>query len=114
MDFPEARDYYPNISKLSAEERMSMKGPLRRQIGDVRQSFHNDLANTADKMLPPTQKGYLGQPMNGGKMDYENAIDEFHHASQLRDVGKTLVKKVLPAGGAIGAGKYAYDKLRGH
>lgn len=114
MDFPEARDYYPNISSLSAEEKMSMKPALRRQIGSVRQAFHNDLANTADKILPPTQRGYFGQAMNGGKGDYENAVDEYHHAMQLKDAGNTLVKKVLPAGGVIGGGKMIYDKLRGH
>lgn len=102
MNFPEARDYYSNVSKLTSLDKQSMSNPLKAQIGKARAAFHGDLAETANQGLPATEIGYRGQPMNGGKADYENAIEEFRHAKQLQGAGKFLVKKAIPAVGGAG------------
>lgn len=114
LDFPEGRDYYSNVSNLTSMDKQSMSRPLKAQIGKVRGAFHSDLADTAGRIEPPTDTGYFGQPMNGGKAEYDNAIGEFRHAKQLEGAKDFLVKKAAPAGIAAGAGKMAYDKLRGH
>lgn len=114
INFPEARDYYSNISGQSAADKMGMSPTLKREIGNVREAFHGDLSDAAERGLPATEKNYLGQPMNGGKVNYENAIDEFHHAKQIQGFAKGAAKKALPAGGILGGLGYGYERLKGH
>ena len=100
MTFPEARDYYSNIAGTARDELSSMSKPIARQYGLMKQGLHQDLTDAADTL--------------GRGSDYSGAIKEYSNAKRLGEAGQTLVKKVLPAGGVLGAGKLLYDKMRSH
>lgn len=109
MNFPEARDFYSNISGQSALDKMGQSPSLKRQVGNVRSAFHQDLASTADKALPATEHGYFGQPMNGGRGDYENAMGEYGHAKNIEDARDFLLKRAAPLLGGAGV---AYEGIK--
>jgi hypothetical protein len=99
MTFPEARDYYSNISSLSGDEAGKLNGVMKKAVGALRSGFHGDLTDAA------AQVG-LGD-------EYANAMKEYANAMRLRDLGKTAVK-ALPSAGVLGGAGYVLDKLFRH
>lgn len=100
MTFPEARDYYSNISSLSGDEAGKLNGVMKRAVGGLREGFHGDLTDAAHTV--------------GMGDEYANAIKEYANAMKLRNAGRQILTKALPAGGVLGAVGYGVDKLRSH
>lgn len=96
--FPEARDFYSNISRQSSEELSRLNPKMRTQMGAVRSGLNEDLTNAA-------------KTINRG-VDYAKAMKEYARAQKLNDLGSKLVKYVLPKVG-YGAGAWAgYEGLK--
>lgn len=103
MSFPEARDYYKNITQLSGDEANKLSPVMKKAVGALREGFHGDLKSAADTV--------------GMGDTYANAMKEYAKASALKEGLKTAATKVLPAGlaggGVLGAIDYGIKKLRG-
>lgn len=100
MTFPEARDYYSNISNLSADEAGKLNSKMKSAVGAVRKGFHGDLVNAAN------QVGMGGE--------YADALKEYRRHAQLTDIGGKALKYAVPGAGVLGAIEYAKDKVLGH
>lgn len=92
MNFPEARQFYSNVSEMSARPgvfRRAIESPsapkMRYQLGGVRQAMNQDLTNAAESV--------------GMGDKYTQALREYANAARLN--------KVLKAGGLLGAGEAA-------
>jgi hypothetical protein len=97
ITFAEARDFYSNASKLSAEESGRISPGMYRQIDQFRDALNSSLEQAADQV---------------GKADqYRAGIKEYRKAMRnqaiAKNVGKFAVKKALPAGAAY----YEWQKL---
>lgn len=85
FNFPEARDFYTNVSDLTKQSPLQtlmgrgLKPTMLRQAGNVRSGLNSDLTDAA---------GTIGR----GE-DYSNAIKEYANASKLRKamIGGALV-----------------------
>lgn len=97
FSFPEARDYYSNVSDASHASTLSKlmgtapKPVMLRQLGAIRSAFDEDLTNAAGKV--------------GRAEDYSNAMDEYARAARLRSA---LIK-----GGGIAVGAALGHSLPG-
>jgi hypothetical protein len=94
LTYKEARQFYHNISDLSASERMAAKGNDLRLIQQFKQALGETIANTAE---------------SAGKLDlYQGAMRDFAKGMQMQDriaAVKDVAKKVaVPAAVAAGAG----------
>ena len=94
INFPEARDFYTNISRATAKPgflRQAIENPampsFRMNAGNVREALNSDLTDAADTI--------------GRGSDYSDAITEYRRAAQLNKVLKTAGK--IGAGAAIGS-----------
>ena len=97
LNFPEARDFYSNISAQSSEDMSRLNPIMRRQMGAVRQGLHQDLTSAADTI--------------GRGDDYANAVREYARRSKLDEAAKTAAKYALPALGAGALGDLIYQKF---
>lgn len=88
LNFPEARDFYTNISGQSAEDVTRLNPVMRRQMGSVRAGLHQDLTNAADQV--------------GRGEDYAKAVNEYSQAMKLRKAMINTAK--WGVGPAVGAG----------
>lgn len=93
MNFPEARDFYSNISTATAKPgllRGAIESPgmpkFRMNAGNVRSALSDDLTNAASSI--------------GRGEDYTNAMKEYRQAAQVKDFIK---KAALIGGGAAAA-----------
>lgn len=93
FNFPEARDFYSNISSQSAEDISRLNPTMRRQMGAVRRGMHQDLTNAASTI--------------GRGEEYANAVKEYAQAMKLQD----LVKKAATWGIPLAVGGGLADKL---
>lgn len=91
MMFPEARDFYTNISRASARPgvfRRAIESPelpqQRLNIGKVREAMNSDLTNAADQI--------------GRGEDYQNALKEYANAKKIQKVARGVA--LLGAGEA--------------
>jgi hypothetical protein len=91
LNFPEARDFYSNITDLSHQPKLQtlmgrgLKPTMLRQVGSVRQGLNSDLTDAATTV--------------GRGEDYTNAMKEYAQAAKLR--------KILFGAGVVGAGEVA-------
>jgi hypothetical protein len=96
ITYAEARDFYSNATRLSADEFNRLTPVIRRQVGQFTQVLGNALADAA------AQAGKLPE--------YQQAMREYARASSLRqfgqDAGSFLVKRALP----VGVGGYVVDQ----
>jgi hypothetical protein len=99
LNFPEARDFYSNISAQSAEDLSRLNPTMRRQMGSIRSGMHQDLTDAAEQV----------EPGLGDK--YSSAVREYARASALRNAGIQAAKYGIGGLGAGLAGKILYDKL---
>lgn len=93
LNYEEARLFYSNLSRLSADEFKRLTPAMKREIGNMRVALNKALegATARTNTLP----------------QYQSAMREYAQASNLRDVAKQAAK--WGAGGLATA--YAYDKL---
>jgi len=86
ITYREMRDFYSNVSRLSADEMKRLPPVVKQQIGNLRTAMNEALARTA---------------ASGGKEGvYRAAMREYKIASQVRDLSKTLAKWTAAAVGA--------------
>lgn len=84
MTYNEARDFYSNISRLSAADKMQLTPQLRMQLGELRVALDRALAMTAKA---------------GNKAEaYAKAMRDYRIASRLEDIRDKAVKY---GGGAL-------------
>jgi len=88
FNFPEARDFYSNISSQSSEDMSRLNPIMRRQMGAVRQAMHGDLTNAASTI--------------GRGEDYASAVKEYAQAMKMRNAVINAAKYGIPT--AVGTG----------
>lgn len=97
ISYQEMRDFYSNVSRLSADEMKRLAPVIRTQLGALREAMHETLARTA---------------ASGGKEAvYRAAMREYAMASWLREVAKKAAKYTAGALGAATAYKVGKDIL---
>jgi len=96
VNFPEARDFYKNVSRASAKPgflRRQLESPampdLRRNVGNVREAMNTDLGNAADTV--------------GRGEDYRGGIKEYAQNAKMRAAGRNLGKVGIGLAGAEAA-----------
>ena len=103
MNFEEGRDFYSNISRLSANEFNSLNPTVQREMGNLRAALNQSLEQAAGSV----GKGEL----------YAGAMKEYAQAAKVRAMKDGLVsalkKAALPAGGAAGTLYWLQSKLGG-
>lgn len=104
MQFDEGRDFYSNISRLSADEYNRLTGPIKREIGNLKGSLDQALTQAAGTV----DKG----------AEYAGAMREYSQAAKLSGMKEALIdalkRKALPAGaigGALGASGWLGSKM---
>jgi hypothetical protein len=94
LTYEEARNFYSNASRLSADEAMRLTPIMKRQVAEFTSELNDAISGAA------AQAGKLGQ--------YTEAMDEYHRAMQLRslggDVKDLLTSKAAATAAATGAG----------
>lgn len=85
ITFGEARDFYENLSKLSANEKMALNGSMKRQIGLLTHAFNADITTAADQIGQ-------GARYAAAMKDYARAKQMLRVAGQMGD----LTKKYAP------------------
>jgi hypothetical protein len=95
--FPEARDFYSNISSQSAEDVSRLNPIMRRQMGAIRSGMHQDLTDAA---------GTIGRGD-----EYADAVKEYARAMQIRKAAGNAAKVGLGAAGLGVAGHYLRDMI---
>lgn len=104
MPFEEARDFYSNLSRLSANEYGSLNPTMQRQIALMKQALHEALTEGAESV------GKGGQYASGIK-EYARAAK---FASGAKSAGKAAAKYAVPTLGLGALGKYAIDMVPSH
>jgi hypothetical protein len=91
ITYREMRDFYSNVSRLSADEMNRLPPIIKSQIGDLRVAMNEALARTA---------------ASGGKEGvYRAAMREYKVASRLRELATSAAKHGIKWGaGLVGAG----------
>lgn len=103
LAYEEGRDFYSNISRLSGDEYNRLTGPIKREVGNLREALNTSLQDAAGTV--------------GKGEQYGNAMSEYAKAAKLNAAKdallKALTKGALPAAGAAGTGYYLGSKIRG-
>lgn len=97
ITYQEMRDFYSNVSRLSADEMKRLAPVVRQQLGALREAMNETLARTA---------------ASGGKEAvYRAAMREYAMASRLREYATTVAKWTAGALGATTAYKVGKELL---
>lgn len=103
MNYGEGRDFYSNISRLSADEYNRLTPVIQREVGNLRVALNGALQSAADT---------VGQGEN-----YAKGMSEYASAAKLNSFKDALVealkKGAIPVASGAGAGYYLGSKLRG-
>ncbi len=99
LTFEEARDFYSNLSRQSANEFNSMNPVMQRQVGMMKQALHEALVESADTA--------------GAGSQYAKGISEYARSARAAEAGKKIAKYGIGAAGLGAAGTYALDKVVG-
>jgi polyhydroxyalkanoate synthesis regulator phasin len=102
LTFEEARDFYSNISRLSANEMGKLTPKMTSEVVKVRTALNKALTKAAESV--------------GKGEQYAGAMKEYAKASQAKEVAEqlwSLLKKHAPAAAASGVGLEIYEKARG-
>lgn len=98
LTYGEARDFYSNISRLSADEMQRLTPVMKQQIGAIRAALNNAVQGTANQA--------------GVGPQYSQAMSEFAQAARNKDLATKAAK--IGAGAAVGHEAYGlYRKLTG-
>lgn len=96
ITYAEAKDFQSNVSQLSADERMMLKPNTKRLLGQLNSDLKSSLEDAAD--------------VQGKGEQFTQAMKEYHHAMQLRDLTDTA-KEALWKAVLTGAGLYGVKKI---
>jgi hypothetical protein len=94
MSYKEARDFYSNLTSLSADETRRMSRPIRRELNELRVAL--------DKALAQTAAG------GGQEQVYREAMREYAIASRMRE----LSDKALKYGAGVAGAGAAYNFMK--
>lgn len=83
LTFEEARDYYSNISRLSADEYGRLNPVVKRAVGAMRESLQQSLTEAAGKV--------------GKAEQYTAGIDEYRRAAKAKELASALT----PSAGTV-------------
>jgi polyhydroxyalkanoate synthesis regulator phasin len=97
LTFEEARDFYSNISRLSANEYNALNPTMQRQVGAMRQALHEALVESAETV------GKGGQ--------YAKGISEYARSARAAEAGRKVAKYGVGAAGLGVAGHYGLEKV---
>lgn len=101
LSYEEARDFYSNLSGLSANDKMSLNPTMKRELGNFTGAFKEDIGDTAASA--------------GKGEEYNKAMRDYARASQLKDLRERAMKYAIPAllgaGGATVVGSALRDLL---
>jgi hypothetical protein len=96
LTYSQAREFYSNATRLSADEFSKLTPRIAREVGNLKKALGDSIVSTLDLVRPTLSKPYLA------------AMKEYAQASNLKEFGKqakkVLIQKVLPAAAAGGAG----------
>ncbi len=101
LTYQEARDFYSNITRLSADEFKRLTPVVRMEIGKMKTALDAALKETAGRVgMAPT---------------YQSAMKEYAQAAKvakaLESTKEFAVKRALPAGGVGAAGYFGYRTI---
>lgn len=102
MSFAEGRDFYSNLSRLSANEFGRLNPVMQRQLGAMREALHTALTDAAGTVG-------MGEQYAGGIREYAKAAAAAKRWEQLQPAIKGALLKLAGAIGLGGAAKAAYD-----
>lgn len=97
IQFGQARDFYSNLSRLSANEAGRMNPQMARQMSTMRAALHDALTEGAETV--------------GKGQQYAKGIQEYARAARAAEAGKKVAKYGAGIAGAGVAGNYMLDKL---
>jgi hypothetical protein len=104
LTYEEARNFYSNATRLSADENMRLTPIMKRQVGAFTSALNDAITGAA------AQAGKASQ--------YTDAMTEYHRAMQLRALGDKAkdiltnkMAQTAAAAGAGAAGAYAVKEL---
>jgi hypothetical protein len=100
MTYDEARKFYSNATRLSADEFNKLTPVIKRGVGEFTRGLNESITNAA---------GQVGQGEN-----YQAAMSEFRNAMKLKGYTEKaidLLWKTLAGMGAAGAGVYGVKKV---
>jgi hypothetical protein len=86
ISYNEARDFYTNISNLSAQDKIALNGPMKSAVNKLAAAFKQDIGDTAEAA--------------GKGKQYTQAMTQYRQASQLHDAIGYALK--TGAGAALG------------
>jgi len=104
LTYDEARLFYSNISRLSADEAQRLTPVMKRAVGQIANEFGGAISDTAE------QAGKLDQ-FHGAMKEYAKAMKYKDIAQGLKDVAKNEVVKGVIKGLGAGGGAYAAYKV---
>lgn len=100
MTYDEARDFYSNLTRLSADESRRLTPVMRRSVAEFTRSLNDSITKAASSV--------------GQGTTYQSAMKEYHRAAQLAQTGRRvkdqLVKYAIP-GGLVAAGYKAASEF---
>ena len=102
MTYADARDFYHNITELSADEKMALNPVMRRQIGIAAKALKDDIGDAAAQV--------------GQAAKYYAAMKNYAQASNLLKASKTIgdwALKAAGAGAALEGGKMLWNLKKG-
>lgn len=100
MVYEEARDFYHNISRLSADEFKRLTPVMKREVGNLRTALNRSIEGAAQ------QAGKLSE--------YQSAMREYARRAQLDDLASDIwqgTKRALPFAGVTAAATWGASKL---
>jgi hypothetical protein len=78
IPYEEARDFYSNISSLSAADKQIANRPMLRELKNLREAFKQDIGDTAEAV--------------GKRQQYEDAMRIYRKANQIKSGAKAAAK----------------------
>ena len=104
LTYQEAKDFYSNATRVSADEAMRLTPIMKRQVAQFTSALNTSLEQAAEHV---------------GQLDtYQKAMSEYHNAMRLRALGEgakdaltSTAAKAVGAAGAGAAGAYAVKEL---
>lgn len=95
--YGELRDYYPNMSRLSADEANKLKPTMRRQVGATSAAMNQDIRGALEPI--------------GQADEYDKAMQEYGNAARNKSALKTAAKYGIAGAGLGVGGKILKDMI---
>lgn len=99
IDYATARDFYSNLSRLSAKDNMALSPSMRRQVALIVQAMKDDIGETAAQVDKAAQ-------YYAGMKDYARAMKAARIGKAIKSaITSKVVKTAVGAGGGYAAAK---------